>query len=393
MLVEHRVDDVDERLVARDESVPSGEQVALQHPLHEVLAERLDDPARAREVLVERMQLGGPRPLGDVEHRAQPVGEHLVGAEQSHVVGVVTDQPGEPGSEHGHPLAGGAAGLGGDVHRERRGRRQRDRPYDATVRERARAHAQLASRTQDVELGHRAPLVVEELLRPVRAEPRLEHGEVLGVLAHLGERHLVGVERPLDLHAVDDARAGPALRRAQHDRGPARRPVVEGTGRGIRSDRLDAFVGDVDRVGHAGVHGHVVLAAEAAGHEERFVAVAAEELDELGLGDAGEQRRVGDLEAVQVEDRQHRAVGHGVQERVPAPARVEGPGLGLAVADDAGDDEPGVVERRAVGVHERVPQLAALVDRARRLGCRVRRDAAGERELAEQATHALAVGR
>ena len=54
----------------------------------------------------------------------------------------------------------------------------------------------------------------------------------------------------------------------------------------------------------------VVLAVEAAGDEERLVAVAAEEVDELGLGDAGEQGRVRDLEAVQVQDRQHRAVGH-----------------------------------------------------------------------------------
>ena len=42
-----------------------------------------------------------------------------------------------------------------------------------------------------------------------------------------------------------------------------------------------------------------------------------------------------------------------------------GPGLGLAVADHAGDEQVGVVERRAEGVDERVAELAALVDRAR----------------------------
>ena len=57
------------------------------------------------------------------------------------------------------------------------------------------------------------------------------------------------------------------------------------------------------------------------------------------------------------------------------------------------DEQVGVVERRAVGVDERVAELAALVDRARRLGRDVARDAAGEGELPEQPPQALLVGR
>ena len=66
------------------------------------------------------------------------------------------------------------------------------------------------------------------------------------------------------------------------------------------------------------------------------------------------------------------------------PARRERPGLGLAVADDARDEQVGVVEGGAVGVRERVAELAALVDRAGRLGRDVARDPARERELAEE---------
>ena len=66
------------------------------------------------------------------------------------------------------------------------------------------------------------------------------------------------------------------------------------------------------------------------------------------------------------------------------PARRERPGLGLAVADDAADEQVRVVEGGAVGVRERVAELAALVDRARRLGRGVARDPARERELPEQ---------
>ena len=73
------------------------------------------------------------------------------------------------------------------------------------------------------------------------------------------------------------------------------------------------------------------------------------------------------------------------------PARRERPGLRLAVADDAGDDQVGVVERRAERVRERVAELAALVDRARRLGRDVRGDAARERELAEERAEPVVV--
>jgi hypothetical protein len=64
-----------------------------------------------------------------------------------------------------------------------------------------------------------------------------------------------------------------------------------------------------------------------------------------------------------------------------------------AVADDARDEEARVVVRGAEGVRERVAELAALVDRARRLGCDVAGDPARERELAEELLEARLVGR
>ena len=66
------------------------------------------------------------------------------------------------------------------------------------------------------------------------------------------------------------------------------------------------------------------------------------------------------------------------------PARGQRAGLGLAVADDAGDDQVGVVEHRAKGMAQAVAQLAPFVDRAGRLGRHVAGNAAGKRELLEQ---------
>ena len=72
------------------------------------------------------------------------------------------------------------------------------------------------------------------------------------------------------------------------------------------------------------------------------------------------------------------------------PARRERARLGLTVAHDARDDEIGIVERGAERVADRVPELAAFVDGARRLGRDVTRHTAGKRELAEQLEHPVA---
>ena len=66
-------------------------------------------------------------------------------------------------------------------------------------------------------------------------------------------------------------------------------------------------------------------------------------------------------------------------------------GFGFAVADDAGDDEIGIVECGAVGVHERVAELAAFVDGAGSFGGDVAGDAIGPAELAEEALDAVAI--
>jgi hypothetical protein len=121
------------------------------------------------------------------------------------------------------------------------------------------------------------------------------------------------------------------------------------------------------------------------------VPVALEQRRQLAVGDARGNRRVGDLVTVQVQDREDGAVGARVEELVRVPGGGERAGLGLAVADDAADEQVGVVECGPVGMGERVAELAALVDRARRLGRDVRGDPARERELPEEPSQAVRV--
>jgi hypothetical protein len=56
----------------------------------------------------------------------------------------------------------------------------------------------------------------------------------------------------------------------------------------------------------------------------------------------------------------------------------------FTIADDAGDDQIGIVERRPEGMAERVPQLATFVNRPRRRRRNMAGNPAGKRELLEQ---------
>ena len=68
VLVEHRVDDVDERLVAGEEAVAAGEQVAFEPALALVLAQHFHDAAVGRDVIVVGENLGGRAAVRHLEH-------------------------------------------------------------------------------------------------------------------------------------------------------------------------------------------------------------------------------------------------------------------------------------------------------------------------------------
>ncbi len=209
---------------------------------------------------------------------------------------------------------------------------------------------------------------------------------MVGVVAHVGERHLVGPERALDGHAVDDLGAGPPLRRAQHDRGPAG-AGAEAVRAGTVLDRLDRVEAPVERRCEVAVHGRGVVTLD----EVHVVPVTLEHGRDRVVRCSPEHGRAGDLVAVEMEDGQHRAVAHGVEEVDPLPRARQRSGLGLTVTDDARDDEIRVVERGAERVDERVAELATLVDRPRCRNAHVARHAAGRRELPEQPAHAVVV--
>src|SRR5664280_1168800 len=97
-------------------------------------------------------------------------------------------------------------------------------------------------------------------------------------------------------------------------------------------------------------------------HKVRSPTAATEKLFQFLVLDAGEDGWVADLVAIEMQDRQYGAVGDRVEQLVGLPCRGQRSGFRLAVTDDAGDDQIGIVERGSEGMAERIPQLATFVE-------------------------------
>src|SRR5207248_6433997 len=91
MLVEHRVDDVNERLVAVEETVATGEQVALQPALAEMLGQDLEHASLGRDVLVRWQDRRLPDTIRRVEDRAEAIRIGLVRSEEPKGVRIPAD--------------------------------------------------------------------------------------------------------------------------------------------------------------------------------------------------------------------------------------------------------------------------------------------------------------
>src|SRR5262249_60814380 len=121
-------------------------------------------------------------------------------------------------------------------------------------------------------------------------------------------------------------RAGPALGCAKNDHRPAWARLDTVFPR-IRLNAMN-FVDDrVQRGGHELMHLLRLIPLD----EVRRVAIAAEQLIQLLMAETGENGRIGDLVAVQVEGRPKHAGGHGGAELVGMPRPRPRPSLRLPV--------------------------------------------------------------
>jgi hypothetical protein len=198
--------------------------------------------------------------------------------------------------------------------------------------------------------------------------------------------HLVGPEGSFDQNAVDRMWARPSLRSAQHDRGPAcvcRRTTVAGSSLD-EPNLLVRVAQDAQQLGKydAGIGSR---------HDDRLPTLTVQEVDDVLVAAAPEDGRPGDLGTVEIENRQDGPVSACVEKCGKLPRTSQWSGLGLAVADDAGDRQIWTIEGGAARMHQRIPELTALVDAPRRLDTDVARNPARSGELTAQPSDSVGV--
>src|SRR5215472_16004018 len=91
---------------------------------------------------------------------------------------------------------------------------------------------------------------------------------------------------------------------------------------------------------------------------------------ELFVADATEDGGIGNLVAIEMQDRQNNLIRGRIQELIGVPARRECPRFRLAVTDDTGDNQIRIVERCSIGMRDGAAEFAPFVNGA---GC-LRRD-------------------
>src|ERR1051326_79855 len=198
----------------------------------------------------------------------------------------------------------------------------------------------------------------------------------------IGDRDLVRPPSALDRLAIDEFWPGPSFRGAKDDHWPARAfesVGLAGQPRGVLN-LADPRQNHIQRTGERLVHQRRIIAFD----EMRIVATAAQQVGELLAADADQHCRIGDLETIEVQDWQDRAIACRGQKLVGMPAGGEGARFCFTVTDDAGDDQVWIVEGGAVGMEQRIAQLAAFMDRAGRFRRYMTGYSIGPGELAEE---------
>ncbi len=169
----------------------------------------------------------------------------------------------------------------------------------------------MSDRSQLGQFRFELPVFVEQFLGPVTLHPFLENFDMFG-LVHVSHGDLMRAPVVLALLAIYLSRAGPTLRRAENNHRPGRTFQVA-LGAGILPNSVDFRHGSIQRTGQLLVNTLRISAFD----EIRRVTHSLEEFLQFVLGNASKEARVGNLVAVQVQDRQYAPSRAGFRNLLP----------------------------------------------------------------------------
>ena len=188
----------------------------------------------------------------------------------------------------------------------------------------------------------------------------------------------MGAEGIFNCFAVHFFRACPALRRAQNNHRPN---VIFRTVSSAHSilDSFDIAIGQLQRFRHRLMH----TAGFRAFHKVRLPAHTCKKLPQHVIRSTGQNGRIGNLVAVQMQNRQHRAIFVRIDKFVALPGSGQRTSFRFSIADHAGRNQIGIVKYRAKGMGQRIAQFSALMNRAGHLRRHMTGNPAGKGKLLE----------
>src|SRR5260370_16101135 len=149
---------------------------------------------------------------------------------------------------------------------------------------------------------------VKELVLPIAAHPLLQDLQMLHVFPHVGHRYLVRTEGALHLLSIDRTGTSPTLGCAQYNCRPAR-ACREAVCPGLLLVGEDLGIAAIE----SGREVAMYLAWIVAVHHMHCVSIALDQPPSAFHAFAPQDGRTTNLVAIEVQDRQHRAVPSAIE--------------------------------------------------------------------------------
>jgi hypothetical protein len=341
-LVDHRVNNMDERLVAVEQTVSATQEVTLKPTLAVVLRKHLDNTASLGKVSAVGILLevlAHPDLLASSVNTTELVRLSLIRTEETEVVLVpsydILEEDGHVGHASAHDVSGTV-----DLDRvvSEVGHSQ-GLPELTTVGNRVGTHSSVALRNDRAEGLNGCARLIEETLRLIASHPVLEDLEMCRVSGRVSDGDLVSTPVTLQVIVVKLARSGPALRASENDHGP------QGS---LGLARVTTFLLDLsdlvhtvfERRGHGLVHRLNIITLD----KVWLPAVTDKEALEFSVRNSSKNSWVVDLVAVKVKNRQDSTINNGVKELVTVPGGSEGASLSLTITDHSKGNQIGVIK-------------------------------------------------
>ena len=182
MLVEHRINNVDECLVAIEKAVSSGQQITFQPAFTLMLAQHFHDPSRRRQPLIIGLRGGIPLALGHVEQCFKSIRQRLVRAEDAEIPGRHVANR-HVAQKRSHDMGVANAARAGNRHVTSviaKVWHLQIAQQQATIGMWIGTHAALANGCQFGKFRQESTVGIEQLLDAVTLEPFFEQGQMTG---------------------------------------------------------------------------------------------------------------------------------------------------------------------------------------------------------------------